>query len=300
MRKAVFLFITLLFFLSLTTTAYARSGCCSWHGGVCGCSCCDGTSLSATCLPYYPGCGGGIVIPTLRPIPTTPICPLMSYYDSLSGNCKCYSGYVASGDRCISQDQACQDQYGFNSKYNTLNNGCECKYGYIWNSARTKCIDGNQSCWDKYGYNSSYDSLDNTCKCSYGYVWSDTRDSCISQNQYCINKYGTGSMYDILKDGCKCLTGYNFENNQCVLNTVINISAVKGVSFLPTATPIIPLPTKIPIFTPTTKPIEKVTNPTLTPIPSVTIISQEVVGTNGTLVKRQGFFEWLLNIIFGK
>jgi len=31
----------------------ARSGCCSWHGGVCGCSgnraaCCDGT-LSPTC-----------------------------------------------------------------------------------------------------------------------------------------------------------------------------------------------------------------------------------------------------------
>jgi len=39
--------------------ADARSGCCSWHGGVCGCGCCDGTPLSATCAPYYPGCGGG-------------------------------------------------------------------------------------------------------------------------------------------------------------------------------------------------------------------------------------------------
>ncbi len=34
----------------------AKSGCCSWHGGVCGCSggstiCCDGsTSPSCTCL----------------------------------------------------------------------------------------------------------------------------------------------------------------------------------------------------------------------------------------------------------
>jgi len=34
----------------------ARQGCCSSHGGVCGCSCCDGTSLSATCRPYYPEC----------------------------------------------------------------------------------------------------------------------------------------------------------------------------------------------------------------------------------------------------
>jgi hypothetical protein len=36
--------------------AEARSGCCSHHGGVCGCGCCDGSSLSATCAPYYPEC----------------------------------------------------------------------------------------------------------------------------------------------------------------------------------------------------------------------------------------------------
>ena len=34
----------------------AHSGCCSWHGGVCGCGCCDGTALSSTCAPYYPEC----------------------------------------------------------------------------------------------------------------------------------------------------------------------------------------------------------------------------------------------------
>lgn len=36
--------------------AEARSGCCSWHGSVCGCGCCDGTPLSSTCAPYYPEC----------------------------------------------------------------------------------------------------------------------------------------------------------------------------------------------------------------------------------------------------
>lgn len=36
--------------------AEARSGCCSHHGGVCGCGCCDGTPLSSTCAPYYPEC----------------------------------------------------------------------------------------------------------------------------------------------------------------------------------------------------------------------------------------------------
>lgn len=44
----------------------ARSGCCSHHGGVCtyecpdgvniGYCCCDGTSLSAKCAPYYSSC----------------------------------------------------------------------------------------------------------------------------------------------------------------------------------------------------------------------------------------------------
>jgi hypothetical protein len=43
----------------------ARKGCCSRHGGVCsytcehggiGYRCCDGTSLSGTCAPYYAFC----------------------------------------------------------------------------------------------------------------------------------------------------------------------------------------------------------------------------------------------------
>jgi hypothetical protein len=49
----------LVVFLAISALAYARSGCCSSHGGVCGCACCDGSPLSATCLPYYPNCGGG-------------------------------------------------------------------------------------------------------------------------------------------------------------------------------------------------------------------------------------------------
>jgi len=39
--------------------AEARRGCCSWHGGVCGCRCCDGSPLSSTCAPYYPSCSSG-------------------------------------------------------------------------------------------------------------------------------------------------------------------------------------------------------------------------------------------------
>src|SRR5207248_4632485 len=48
-------FLVLLFTFAIHT-ADARSGCCSHHGGVCGCGCCDGTSLSSICAPYYPQC----------------------------------------------------------------------------------------------------------------------------------------------------------------------------------------------------------------------------------------------------
>lgn len=43
---AIFLLIIILVNLDL---AYARRGCCSHHGGVCGNKCCDGTPLSAKC-----------------------------------------------------------------------------------------------------------------------------------------------------------------------------------------------------------------------------------------------------------
>jgi hypothetical protein len=59
---AVFLAV-FLFSYSITD---ARQGCCSWHGGVCGCGCCDGTGLSSTCAPYYPECN--------TPPPVKPYC----------------------------------------------------------------------------------------------------------------------------------------------------------------------------------------------------------------------------------
>ena len=65
-------FVILIFFLILLvpflyhSVAEARSGCCSHHGGVCsykcpddinvGYFCCDGSSLSSTCAPYYSSC----------------------------------------------------------------------------------------------------------------------------------------------------------------------------------------------------------------------------------------------------
>lgn len=61
MKKGSLLILFLLFFFVFAyySQVEARSGCCSHHGGVCGCGCCDGSGLSSTCVPYYPECSGG-------------------------------------------------------------------------------------------------------------------------------------------------------------------------------------------------------------------------------------------------
>lgn len=52
------------------TSVFARSGCCSHHGGVCGCRCCDGSALSAKCAPYYPSCNSAPVVQKVYPTAT--------------------------------------------------------------------------------------------------------------------------------------------------------------------------------------------------------------------------------------
>jgi hypothetical protein len=65
----LFFIIAVVFIFSFFSTSEARQGCCSYHEGVCGCGCCDGTSLSATCAPYYPQCNKPIkqYIPPVEP-----------------------------------------------------------------------------------------------------------------------------------------------------------------------------------------------------------------------------------------
>lgn len=55
-RKLSLVAIVFFAIVAMSFTAEARRGCCSHHGGVCGCQCCDGTPLSAKCAPYYPSC----------------------------------------------------------------------------------------------------------------------------------------------------------------------------------------------------------------------------------------------------
>lgn len=205
--------VIILFVLSgaFPVTVFARSGCCSYHGGVCGCGCCDGTALSDTCAPYYPSCGGSSYTTYQAP----PSCPLFASYDSANDQCKCNYGYVASGSTCISQDDACQKQLGFAAQYDSLTSSCGCMSGYIIDSVSNSCISGNQMCSNKYGYNATYLSYNNTCKCRSGYVFNDAGNKCISQDDFCQEKYGFSSKYDALKDACICNQGYQFNGNNC-------------------------------------------------------------------------------------
>ncbi len=164
-----------------------------------------------------------------------PSCPLFSYYDSLSDSCKCYSGYVASGDKCISQNEWCQNQFGFNSRYDILSDSCECSYGYVFED--NKCVSGELHCSNRYGYNSSYDSLSESCKCRYGYVFNKSGNRCISEDDWCQEEFGYGSEYDSLEDNCVCSSGYKFDGDECVIDVPVYKPAPRIIQSLPTTIP---------------------------------------------------------------
>lgn len=199
--------------------------------------------------------------PYSTPYVPPPSCPLFSYYDSLSESCKCYSGYIASGGKCISEDQWCQDKYGFNSEYDILSDTCECSSGYVFDSGTNSCISGNQACWNKYGYNSTYQSWDKTCVCGYGYVFNKEGTSCISQDDWCQEEFGYGSEYDTLKDNCVCSSGYEFDGDECVIDIPVYKPAPHIIQSLPTT-----IPTATPI--PQKKQAVPTSKPTLTPEPN--------------------------------
>lgn len=97
-----------------------------------------------------------------------PSCPSMSKYNSSTGTCECYSGYIATGNSCISINQACQNKYGYNSKATTSGDECECKSGYTWNKATTKCITNDAACQELNGLMSK-SNLSGNCECLPGY-----------------------------------------------------------------------------------------------------------------------------------
>lgn len=144
-----------------------------------------------------------------------PSCPLFSSYNSITSQCECYSGYVASGNSCISGDQACKNQYGYNSQHEYSTGKCTCTYGYVWNETATKCISADESCQNSFGYNSKASLSANKCECRYGYIFNKAGTKCIAQNDACQEIVGLMSTYDPINNTCKCVYGYEMISGQC-------------------------------------------------------------------------------------
>jgi hypothetical protein len=189
------------------------------------------------------------------PYYTTPSCPLMATYDSLTDSCKCMSGYVVSGSSCVSGNSVCWAKMGYGSSYDRFSKTCSCDYGYILDSSG-QCTYASLYCSAKIGLMSSYNSVTKSCECMSGYVYNGS--SCIykaatskvslsstytytpaysnvatvvpalsslSNDQYCQNSYGSGSKWDGTKtpEGkiiCTCSKGntWNSTRTACVVN----------------------------------------------------------------------------------
>lgn len=103
----------------------------------------------------------------------TPSCPSFSTYSYLSKNCECLSGYVASGNSCISAYSYCTNKLGYGATYNYSSGSCECSSSYIYSGG--KCVSGYSYCTNKYGYGARYNSLNDNCECGYNYVFKNGR-----------------------------------------------------------------------------------------------------------------------------
>ena len=289
----------LFFFFSSFGTVEARSGCCSYHGGVCGCSCCDGSSLSSICAPYYPECGGDYSGYTPQPS-----CPLMSTHNGSTGQCECMTGYVASGSICISTSQMCTNKYGYNAEYDYLNNNCKCRYGYVWNSSSTACISQDEACQSQYGFSSKATISGDKCDCRYGYTFNRARTRCITSDAACQEINGLMSQSD-LNSGCKCLYGFEYDGSQCV-----PASNGNSVGSYPTDTTVnngvVPVSVS-PILTPSetkTKSIKKIP-PTVTLSTTSSPSASPSISSTPTLNNHQpnriaDFFSRFFSWLFGK
>ena len=204
-----------------------------------------------------------------------PICPIFSSYSYSSGQCECYSGYVASGSICISNDQACKNQYGYGSATDYAGR-CKCNYGYVWNDSGTSCVSTTSYCSGKYGYLSTYNTLSNSCECMSGYTFNKSGTSCISKDQACRDLNGLMSKHDILTNRCVCLSGYVYNGSQCVYESVTPVY-LDNQNYNP------PTPT----VKPTQKPKVQIQKSTPTPIPTGNVTSSPT-----TLVNQHNHVSW--------
>lgn len=174
---------------------------------------------------YYNDTSGGSYSPSYS-YPTTPTCPLNSYYDGIS-SCKCSYGYSVSGSSCVSNDSLCWSQTGYNSSYDSLTASCKCSYGNIIGSSG-KCENASLYCSAKIGLMSQYNSLSKKCECMIGYEFNGS--SCVYKSTtYSADTYSNSNTcplnsYTSPVDSTKCLCDAGFqinsEKNACIITPI--------------------------------------------------------------------------------
>ena len=205
MKKLLLLHLIIvgLFFFSVSTTSAHQSGCHRWHS-------CPSDTGSYVCgdLGYTSGCYSSTYDSSDYSnydssdysYPSTPTCPLNSYYDG-SSSCKCNYGYVVDGGSCVSADSICHDQLGYSSSYDSLTESCKCSYGYMINGGQ--CVYGNTYCRSKLGLYSSYNSSSKSCECDSGYTLDDSNQCVKKQNNvyFKLLDVNTDNKQAIIKSG---------------------------------------------------------------------------------------------------
>lgn len=139
-------------------------------------------------------------------------------YSYLSERCECGYGYTARNNRCISDDDACEEDYGYHAR-STFSGKCECGYGYRFNTAGTKCVSDEDYCAD-LDFNAEYNILTDSCVCKDGYTPSASKSSCIreySDTPLYIPQTTCGSNAYEYNGSCYCNVGYvTNATGQCV------------------------------------------------------------------------------------
>jgi hypothetical protein len=146
---------------------------------------------------------------------------IMAY--EFGNSCKCMSGYAFGKDfmgrtSCISLDQMCKDEYGYNSSSDYLTNKCKCSYGYGFGQdmfGKTQCVSLDSMCRDQLGYGSRYNSLYEKCECGYGDIIKNGK--CTNADLFCTTEHGLYSSYNNSSNQCECDGGYTLNDSfQCV------------------------------------------------------------------------------------
>lgn len=217
----------LLFLVAAPAISHATSGACSSHGGV---NCSAGSDWDGSVICYDGWRASSVSYSSMvmcqsygssysSSYSSTPSCPSNSAYDSLSGNCKCHSGYVVSGSSCVSGSSYCWSNYGYGSEYDYLSKSCACSSGYIMSGGQ--CVSQSQYCRDELGLMSTYDTLSKSCKCMSGYSFNGV--SCVYNSPsyspaytptptYYTNSCPANS-YQSLSDPSQCLCNSGYQTN---------------------------------------------------------------------------------------